>query len=68
MPAISGGNQHGVDVFAGEQFAKVAQDDAVLGLVLLVDQLLGRIATAGLHVGNRHAARTSGKVSICFRS
>ena len=56
VPAVAGGDQHGVDVLAVEQFAEVAVKLAVLVAVVLVHQRLAGLAPLGLHVGNRHAA------------
>ncbi|MEZ6100761.1 MAG: hypothetical protein R3E01_17475 [Pirellulaceae bacterium] len=44
MPAVSGGDQHGVDIGAGEEFAEVAIGLAVLVAVVLVDELFSGIA------------------------
>ena len=55
MPAISGGNQDGVDIFAIEQFTEVPVELAVRAAIMLVDKCLSGITTAGLHVGDRNA-------------
>ena len=43
VPAISRGDQHGIDIFAVEQLAKVARDFAVAVSVTLIDQCLARL-------------------------
>ena len=55
MPTIARGDQHRVDVLAGEQFAEVAIELAVLVAVVFVDQSLAGIAATRLHVGNGDA-------------
>ena len=55
MPAVAGGDQHGVDVAAGEQLAEVAVEHAVVVAVMLVDQFLAGFAAAGLDVADGHA-------------
>ncbi len=55
VPAVAGGDQHRVDVLAREQFAEIAIEHAILVAVMLIDQGLAGVPTAGLHVGDRHA-------------
>ena len=55
VPAVAGGDDHGVDVLAGQQFAEVAEQPAILVAVVLIDERLAGLAAAGLHVGDRHA-------------
>jgi len=55
VPAVTGGDQHGVDVFAVEQLAKIAIELEVLVAVVFIDQLLAGLAAAGLHVGDGQA-------------
>ena len=65
MPAVAGGDQHGVDVLAVEQFAEVAESGAVLVAVMLVHEFLAQLAPAlqpalpvqpaRLHVTDRQA-------------
>ena len=55
VPAVARGDQHGVDVLAIEQLAKIADRLAVVVSVVLVDQRLARLATARLNVGDHHA-------------
>ena len=54
MPVGPGGDQHGIDIVAVEQFAKVAIHVAVLIAVLLVGHLLDRDAARFLHVADGH--------------
>ena len=54
VPAVAGGDQHGVDVRPGQQLADVAVHRAVLVAVLGVDHRLDRLAAAGLHVADGH--------------
>jgi hypothetical protein len=55
VPAVAGGDEHGVDVAPGQQLVEVAVGRAVLVLVMPVHELLTRVAAAGLHVANRQA-------------
>ena len=54
VPVRAGGDQHGVDVVAGQQLAEVAVGGAVRVAVLRVDHLLDRLAALGLHVADGH--------------
>jgi hypothetical protein len=66
MPAISSGNQDGVDVFAIEQFTEVPVELAVSAAIMLVDKCLSGITTAGLNVGDRNALDI-GKSQHCLK-
>ena len=54
MPAVAGGNQHGVDIRAlGQELADVARHGTVGVPVLRVHQLLDRFAPAAVDVADR---------------
>ena len=53
VPVRPGGDQHRVDIAAGQQFAQVAIGRAVLVAVLGVGHFLDRLAARGLDVANR---------------
>ena len=52
MPVRARGDQHGIDIVAVQEFAKVAILRAVLVAVLLVGDFLDRIAARRLHVAH----------------
>ncbi len=54
VPAVAGGDQDGVDIGPGQQLAEIAIENAIVVLVVAVDQLLSRLAAAGLNVGDGH--------------
>ena len=47
VPMVGCGDQHGIDVFAGEQLAEVAIRSAVLVLIMLVDAVARLLEVAG---------------------
>ena len=55
VPAITRGNNHGINVGAVQQLSQVAVEHAVGVPLQLVDQGLARLASTLLHVGDRHA-------------
>ena len=54
VPAVAGGDQHGVDVVAAEHIEHVAVRDAIAVAVGLVDHLLHFFAARLLTIGNGH--------------
>ena len=56
MPAIAGGDQDCVDVFAVEQFSKVRVELAVLVVVKTIDELFSSLPPGGLDIGDRHTS------------
>ena len=56
MPAIAGGDQDCVDVFAVEKFSKVRVELAVLVVVKAIDELFSGIPPGGLDIGDRHTS------------
>lgn len=56
VPAISGRDQHGIDIFTVEQLAEIAQHDAVAVAIMLVHEFLARLAPIRLHLGNGDTA------------
>ena len=55
MPSITGPDQHGVDVLAGEEFAKIAVQHAIRVAVVLIDEFLSGLTPRRLYVADRDA-------------
>ncbi len=54
VPVWTGGDQHGVNIIAGQQVAQIAVRGAILVAVLLVGLLLDGLAARGLNVADGH--------------
>jgi hypothetical protein len=52
VPVRAGGDQHGIDIIAGQQFAQVAVGGAVLIAVFVVRHFLDRLAPVGFDVAD----------------
>src|SRR5262249_52459790 len=55
VPAVAGGDEHGVNVAPRQQLMEVAVGGAVLGLVMFVHELLARLAPARLYIADGQA-------------
>src|SRR5690606_3141847 len=54
MPMVGGGDQHRVDIVAGEQFAEVAIAGAIFVFVVRVDHAFRFRPMTGVDAGNRY--------------
>ncbi|OPZ03119.1 MAG: hypothetical protein BWZ10_03321 [candidate division BRC1 bacterium ADurb.BinA364] len=69
MPAVSGGDQQGVDIVSGQQFEHVAIHRAILVAVMRIGHLFDQIATLGLDIAHCHEAHIRlGQHAIQHRS